>query len=342
LHDSGQLAQEGRLRQGLQFARCHHLMEKLPQVQTTEIRAGIRREVFPDEMFDRAGMQGSSALVGLFDERLEYRDCPIDSNELGFRHIPLTTEAGWSVPGCAGPRPRPKRCCACAPLAPDELWKYDPVAPDYYHDRKRELPPEVAAVANRAAAHPNTSPGYKLSSQLRCCGQDQRGWAKNGEVISSIRPSASPNAAPWPEGQTARRPSGRTRRRDRVEQLGRVMSEVWHLQELARMLLRVPEHFSENGARRYAPHYASVRVPKLLLAVVDQTLKGYNEVPFEMSWALPPPAPKVVRYLADMVAYQRTANRGVHQFGEIDGALCHTQRFSRGPLRRDCRAWCPV
>jgi len=38
------------------------------------------------------------------------------------------------------------------PLDPDQLWEYDPAAPRYYLDRHRDLPPEVAAVVNQAAA----------------------------------------------------------------------------------------------------------------------------------------------------------------------------------------------
>jgi hypothetical protein len=38
------------------------------------------------------------------------------------------------------------------PLEPDQLWEYDPAAPRYYLDRRRDLPPEVAAVARQAAA----------------------------------------------------------------------------------------------------------------------------------------------------------------------------------------------
>ena len=37
-------------------------------------------------------------------------------------------------------------------LEPDQLWEYDPNAPGYYRDRHRDLPPEVAAVVNQAAA----------------------------------------------------------------------------------------------------------------------------------------------------------------------------------------------
>jgi len=37
-------------------------------------------------------------------------------------------------------------------LDPNQLWEYDPATPRYYHDRHRELPPEVAAVVHQAAA----------------------------------------------------------------------------------------------------------------------------------------------------------------------------------------------
>jgi hypothetical protein len=37
-------------------------------------------------------------------------------------------------------------------LEPDQLWEYDPCALSYYLDRHRDLPSEVAAVANQAAA----------------------------------------------------------------------------------------------------------------------------------------------------------------------------------------------
>lgn len=37
-------------------------------------------------------------------------------------------------------------------LDPDQLWEYDPLTPRYYRDRHRDLPREVAAVVQQAAA----------------------------------------------------------------------------------------------------------------------------------------------------------------------------------------------
>ncbi|MCX8157879.1 MAG: hypothetical protein N3J91_15805 [Verrucomicrobiae bacterium] len=37
-------------------------------------------------------------------------------------------------------------------LKPEQLWEYDPYTPSHYLDRHRDLPPEVTAVADQAAA----------------------------------------------------------------------------------------------------------------------------------------------------------------------------------------------